>query len=104
MGRCDRVVDGVSHRRVYGMVGADESIAVWERLIHPAWRHPQEENWLAFATCVMSHHYSVTRSLRKWKLLSASEYREEKTKEDDANRAAWSEWARKRRKRKKGKK
>lgn len=100
---CGRGISRVSHCGVYGMVGKVDNIAVRERLIHPAWRHPREDNWLAFALCVTSRHYSASRSLRRFDLITAGEYREEKTKEDDANRAAWSEWCRYQR-RKKGKK
>ncbi len=84
-------------------VGVDDKIVVCERLIHPVVRFDKEDNWLALGLCVMSRHYSVSRSLRRFGLITASEYRAEKTKEDDASLYSWSEWCRYQR-RKKGKK
>jgi hypothetical protein len=82
------------------MVGINniENVAVWERLIHPVPRMVKEENYLALALCIMSKHYSVTRSLKKFGLISLAEYKKEKARDDDKQMFAHYAWMRTRRK------
>ena len=51
-----------------------------------------KNNWCAFAVCVMSKYFSVSRSLRKFKLISNAEYQSEKTPQDALDLKSWSRY------------